>query len=598
MKRSYGRDGMGRVTSDSLVTGAGAVVTSMTYAYDTDGNLVNRVTAGVGSESFGYDWAGRLVSWTDPSGKVTGYGYDGAGNRVSAAGVVATFDERNRMLADGAGTVIGWSPAGTMSSRAVGGVSTLFAYDGLGRMMSAGSVVYTVDGFDRVVTRGGVSLSYSGVSLQPTSDGTGVMSVLPDSTPVGSRSGSTGSVVVGNNHGDVVALTNTAGVVSDRWNYDPWGSVLARTGTADVPVGFQSSFTDPVSGMVDMGARWYAPTQAGFTSEDSWAGKPLAPVTMDRFSYANDNPIGMWDADGHKAAKPLVIKELPGGLTKAQVIDPCRVMFSFPCLVYRFGGKKTQGVVTKLVTIIHFFVQYDIKLELPYFARLECKDLASSIDICLGEVDVARQDPSAYFQMAEVKLNSVNAIKAGRSYIRKQRSRFEALLPPGRDKERWKAQFWVPGSYQLVCQKCFNGRDTTWPASSRGWRNAGYGITYRWNIAGSAREGVDNRGIYVYDIGLPDRRNGKEVIKESDVDQLYHDLRAEAVLNSINAFKVPGLGLVGRPGPTGPLTDINWTQTQLDGFVEELSAWDWAGFPAAFDEWSSELALVAGAEDR
>ena len=59
MKRSYGRDGMGRVTSDSLVTGAGAVVTSMTYAYDTDGNLVTRVTAGVGSESFGYDWAGR-----------------------------------------------------------------------------------------------------------------------------------------------------------------------------------------------------------------------------------------------------------------------------------------------------------------------------------------------------------------------------------------------------------------------------------------------------------------------------------------------------------------------------------------------------------
>jgi RHS repeat-associated protein len=272
----------------------------MTYAYDSDGNLVNRVTAGVGSETFAYDWAGRLASWTDPSGKVTGYGYDGAGNRVSTGGVVATFDERNRMLADGAGTVIGWSPAGTMSSRTVGAVSTLFAYDGLGRMTSAGSVTYTVDGFDRVVNRGGVSLSYSGAALQPTSDGTGTMSVLPDGTPVGTRSGTTGSVVVANSHGDVIALTNTAGVVSDRWNYDPWGSTLTRTGAADVPVGFQSSFTDLVSGMVDMGARWYAPTQAGFTSEDSWAGDPLQPVTMDRFSYANDNPIGMWDPDGHE----------------------------------------------------------------------------------------------------------------------------------------------------------------------------------------------------------------------------------------------------------------------------------------------------------
>jgi YD repeat-containing protein len=198
LKRSYGRDGMGRVTSDSVTNGAGTAVASMTYAYDSDGNLVNRVTAGVGSETFAYDWAGRLASWTDPSGKVTGYGYDGAGNRVSTGGVVATFDERNRMLADGAGTVIGWSPAGTMSSRTVGAVSTLFAYDGLGRMTSAGSVTYTVDGFDRVVNRGGVSLSYSGAALQPTSDGTGTMSVLPDGTPVGSRSGTTGTVVVAN----------------------------------------------------------------------------------------------------------------------------------------------------------------------------------------------------------------------------------------------------------------------------------------------------------------------------------------------------------------------------------------------------------------
>ncbi|WP_425546450.1 RHS repeat-associated core domain-containing protein [Amycolatopsis minnesotensis] len=57
---------------------------------------------------------------------------------------------------------------------------------------------------------------------------------------------------------------------------------LPKTGTT-APLGFQSDYTDPDTGAVDMGARWYTPGTGTFTRRDdialpdtpSAASKPL-----------------------------------------------------------------------------------------------------------------------------------------------------------------------------------------------------------------------------------------------------------------------------------------------------------------------------------
>ena len=55
-----------------------------------------------------------------------------------------------------------------------------------------------------------------------------------------------------------------AGVVSDTRVYDPFGDVAGASGVTDPSVGFQGDYTDPVSGEVWMGARWYSGADAVF----------------------------------------------------------------------------------------------------------------------------------------------------------------------------------------------------------------------------------------------------------------------------------------------------------------------------------------------
>src|SRR5207249_4851356 len=66
-------------------------------------------------------------------------------------------------------------------------------------------------------------------------------------------------------------------------------------------LGYQSQPTDPTTGLVDMGARLYDPTQGRFTSEDSAFGNLANPVTRNQYIYANDSPMDNTDPTGHYA---------------------------------------------------------------------------------------------------------------------------------------------------------------------------------------------------------------------------------------------------------------------------------------------------------
>jgi RHS repeat-associated protein len=90
-----------------------------------------------------------------------------------------------------------------------------------------------------------------------------------------------------------------AGVVSDTRVYDPFGDVAAASGTSESTVGFQGDFTDPASGEVWMGARWYSAADAVFRSRDSVSGELSTPVSLNRYTYGWANPLRYWDPDGH-----------------------------------------------------------------------------------------------------------------------------------------------------------------------------------------------------------------------------------------------------------------------------------------------------------
>jgi YD repeat-containing protein len=183
MQRVYTYDTAGRLATDTL-TGDGVEQRRTVYGYDSAGRLETETISGVstvvgqGLNSYGYDEAGRLRSWTNPAAQVTAYSWDDAGNRTGEGGVTSVYDARNRLTGSSNGDTFAWSARGTLVSQSVSGVSSDFVFDGLGRMVTVDGLGYQYDGLGRVAARsdgnaGWVGFAYSGVGLQPVSDGNG-----------------------------------------------------------------------------------------------------------------------------------------------------------------------------------------------------------------------------------------------------------------------------------------------------------------------------------------------------------------------------------------------------------------------------------------
>jgi RHS repeat-associated protein len=85
--------------------------------------------------------------------------------------------------------------------------------------------------------------------------------------------------------------------------YEPFGEEFDDEGDLEPLVGYQSDWTDPATGDVWMGARWYAPEYDTFLSRDNISEQLVTPISLNRYTYANDNPLDFIDPDGHKSKK-------------------------------------------------------------------------------------------------------------------------------------------------------------------------------------------------------------------------------------------------------------------------------------------------------
>lgn len=304
--RAYTYDPIGRLDTDQ-VTGTTGTQWSADYDYDPDGNLATEIVGpagrpGAGTNTYTYDKAKRLVGWTGPGSAAggTGYVYDPNGNRVAAAGVPATYDQRNRLLTSGT-TTNTWTARGDLATATTDGTTTAYTYDGFGNTTAAGFVSYRVDALGRTVTRGGVGFAYGGTEQQPVHDGTTKIAHSPTGDPVATGAGGLAAHLIADRHGDIVAATVVGGQVVHGATYDPFGTPVAGLGASTGPIGFQGQYTDPDTGQVDMGARFYDPATGTFTTRDTDNGSADDPVTTNRYAYANNNPLANADPDGHKA---------------------------------------------------------------------------------------------------------------------------------------------------------------------------------------------------------------------------------------------------------------------------------------------------------
>lgn len=311
------------------------------YSYNSV-DLVSQVTDWLGgTTTFAYDAAGQLTTITRPNGVNTTLSYDDDGRIVgivegvlstttivrnlkgqvqsaarqgpqpgpsSASGVEAltydaasqvesfSYDTRGRLSTDPRRTYT-WDPASRLTSYEEGGTTVSFGYDALGRRISR-----TESGVTRqYVWNDSVVLPVVNIVSEAASD-----LAYYITTPTGLllyRIDAVSNERLDYHYdgaGNTVFLTNLGGAVEAAYTYDPYGELLASTGSVDQPFKWQGRFgvmQEGSSGLYYARARYFDSAQgARFISRDPLP--TLNPLSINPYQYAFANPIGYTDPDG------------------------------------------------------------------------------------------------------------------------------------------------------------------------------------------------------------------------------------------------------------------------------------------------------------
>ncbi len=275
------------------------------YTYDSRQRVTSEDVSHAGARVFRNDWSYDAVSnrttlrRTDDTGAVTTTAY--------------AYDLRDRLLTARNATST-WSINGNLTGREGAG----YAWDFENRLVSAtladGTVVgHTYDG-DGVLVRTTVTppagapqvrdflvdtsggLSY----VVATTDEAGTLTdfwVRGDTLFAALRPGED-RFFHHDGLGSVRLLTDEAAAETDAYAYDAFGGLLEHEGSDPNLFLFAGEMLDADTGFYSLRARWMDPESGRFISMDPFPGVETSPGSLQRYLYADANPVNVTDPSG------------------------------------------------------------------------------------------------------------------------------------------------------------------------------------------------------------------------------------------------------------------------------------------------------------
>ena len=298
---TYNYDAAGRLTSSINPNGVTTI-----YGFD-DANRMTSVSHSAGANtvaSYAYtlDQIGnhKQVTQTEPLPQVmtpgtVNYAYDAENRQSSINGVANTFDLNGNMTAKGSNTYA-YDFEDRLKQVTIGGTSSQYQYDGLGRRYartSAGTTTrYVLDlngNLSKVLmetnTVGAVSAYYI--------YGLGLVSRI--------SSAGTSSYYHFDSRGSTIAITDGTGNVTDKYAYDPFGKISNSQGATLNPFKYVGQFgvMDEGNGLYYIRARYYDAQIGRFINKDPKAGNDKDGQSLNRYAYASNNPVRFVDVSGY-----------------------------------------------------------------------------------------------------------------------------------------------------------------------------------------------------------------------------------------------------------------------------------------------------------
>jgi RHS repeat-associated protein len=313
---SYTYDVNNRLTNLTHKHGINQIFASYTYTLGPIGNRT-RIDEGDGIvRQYTYDALYRLTGEQviDPAGVQTyqtDYLYDAVGNRLTRNGTSYTYNNADQLVSEN-GVIYAYDLNGNLTSKSDSTGTTKYAYDYDNRLIRADTpsdtitYKYDLDGNRVEQTSGSGTIRYlvdinrklAQVLAEYTPSGTLVASyVYADDLISMTRNGQTYYYHF-DGLGSTRLLTDLNGTVTDLYDYDAFGNLIARTGTTENPFLFTGQQYDANIGFYYLRARYYQPSSGRFNAYDPFEGDSYAPVSLHKYLYAANDPINKIDPTG------------------------------------------------------------------------------------------------------------------------------------------------------------------------------------------------------------------------------------------------------------------------------------------------------------
>ncbi|GAB4190199.1 MAG: hypothetical protein Tsb002_17950 [Wenzhouxiangellaceae bacterium] len=321
----YQYDALNRLTQLQTRDSVGNVLQQFDYTLDAAGRRTRIGELGGRYTEYVYDAAGRLTDET-VSDLLNGnysahYVYDAVGNRTSSTidGVTASYsyDANDRLISNGAWQYEYDANGNTLREHA-GGDEKVYSYNRANRLIAA---TVTISGVSETKT---FEYDNAGIRVSSRDNSNNITEYLIDrnrdyaqviieDAPSGITAYSYGDDLLSQNRGGTVnyyhydglgstrALSDNSGALTDNYAYEAFGTLLNQSGATSNDYLYTGEQYDSDLSQYYLRARYYYPHTARFTQMDSWKGRVCFTITLNKYIYANTDPVNGIDPSGNEA---------------------------------------------------------------------------------------------------------------------------------------------------------------------------------------------------------------------------------------------------------------------------------------------------------